>query len=60
MILHRVETGVLGNISLLQFRGGQQFMITLPKDLILALGWKPGCKIEFTLDDELQMVMKKL
>lgn len=59
LILRRVEAGAVGNISLLQFRGGQQFLLCLPKDLILALGWRMGSTLEFTLDEKLELEMRK-
>ena len=48
------------NKSILQFPNKKQFIITLPKGLVLAKGWKQGDLIEFTFDDKGNLVLKKI
>ena len=35
----------------LQFDNNKQFKVTLPKQVLLALGWKKGDSIDISLDD---------
>ena len=35
-------------------------MVTLPKSLVLAKGWKQGDLLEFTLDSKGEIVIKKV
>jgi len=48
------------NKSVLQFPNRKQFIITVPKGLVLAKNWKQGDTIEFTFDDKGNLVMKKV
>ena len=48
------------NKSILQFPNKKQFIITVPKGLVLAKSWKQGDTIEFTFDDKGNLVMKKV
>jgi bifunctional DNA-binding transcriptional regulator/antitoxin component of YhaV-PrlF toxin-antitoxin module len=43
----------------LQFDNNQQFKITLPKQILLAKGWKKGDKINIELDKEGNLILKK-
>ena len=43
----------------LQFDNNKQFKITLPKQIILAKGWKKGDKLEIRLDDRGNIVILK-
>ncbi len=43
----------------LQFLNNTQFMLTLPKELVMAKRWKAGDGIEFVFDDNTNLVMKK-
>ena len=48
------------NKSVLQFPNKKQFIITVPKGLVLAKNWKQGDTIEFTFDDKGNLVMRKV
>ena len=43
----------------LQFENNQQFKITLPKQIILAKGWKKGDKINIQLDDKGNLILNR-
>jgi bifunctional DNA-binding transcriptional regulator/antitoxin component of YhaV-PrlF toxin-antitoxin module len=43
----------------LQFDNNQQFKITLPKQILLAKGWKKGDKINIELDSTGNLILKK-
>lgn len=43
----------------LQFLNNTQFMLTLPKELVMAKRWKAGDRLEFVFDDNTDLVMKK-
>lgn len=43
----------------LQFDNNQQFKITLPKQILIAKGWKKGDKINVELDQGGNLVLKK-
>jgi len=47
------------NKSILQFPNKKQFMITVPKGLALAKGWKQGDILEFVIDNRGDIVIKK-
>ena len=47
------------NRSRLQYPNKKQFIITLPKGLVLAKGWKQRDIIEFTIDNKGDIVLKK-
>jgi len=49
----------MSNKSILQFPNKQQFIVTLPKGLVLAKGWKQGDKLEFVIDNRGEIVIKK-
>ncbi len=49
----------MGNRSKLQFPNGKQFMTTLPKALIDAKGWKKGDILEFILDNDGNIVLRR-
>jgi bifunctional DNA-binding transcriptional regulator/antitoxin component of YhaV-PrlF toxin-antitoxin module len=49
----------MSNKSILQFPNNKQFMVTLPKGLVLAKGWKHGDKLEFVIDNKGDIVIKK-
>ena len=49
----------MSNKSILQFPNKQQFMVTLPKGLVLAKGWKPGDRLEFVIDNKGDIIIKK-
>jgi bifunctional DNA-binding transcriptional regulator/antitoxin component of YhaV-PrlF toxin-antitoxin module len=43
----------------LQFDNNQQFKITLPKQIVLAKGWKKGDKLNIEIDDRGNIILKK-
>ncbi len=43
----------------LQLLNNTQFMLTLPKELIMAKGWKSGDVIEFVFDDNTDLMLKR-
>lgn len=49
----------MSNISILQFPNKKQFIVTLPKGIVLAKGWKKGDKIIFTINNKGEIVIKK-
>jgi len=49
----------MSNRSVLQFPNDKQFMVTLPKGLVLAKGWKKGDTLEFVIDNHGEIIVKK-
>ena len=49
----------MGNTSKLQNPNKKQFIITIPKGLVLAKGWKKGDVLEFFIDKKGDIVIKK-
>jgi hypothetical protein len=49
----------MGNCSRLQFPNKKQFIITIPKSLVLAKGWKKGDLLSFNISREGCLVLKK-
>lgn len=49
----------MSNISILQFPNKKQFIITIPKGLVLAKAWKQGDKMEFIINTKGEIVVKK-
>ena len=49
----------MSNKSILQFPNKKQFIITIPKGLVLAKGWKQGDKLEFIIDNKGEIIIKK-
>ena len=43
----------------LQFDRNEQYKVTLPKQLLLALDWKKGDKIKIELDKDNNLVLKR-
>ena len=43
----------------LQFENKKQFKITLPKVIVLVLGWKKGDEIKIELDKNKNLVLKR-
>ena len=43
----------------LQYDNNKQFKITLPKQIILAKGWKKGDNLEIHLDGDGNIVLKR-
>lgn len=49
----------MANKTKLQYINNKQFIITLPKGIVLAKGWKKGDRIEFTLDDKGNIILRR-
>ncbi len=47
------------NTSKLQYPNNRQFIITLPQTLVKAKGWHKGDFLEFMLDEQGNIVLKK-
>lgn len=47
------------NKSILQYPNKKQYIITIPKSLVLAKGWKKGNKLEFTINNKGEIVVRK-
>jgi bifunctional DNA-binding transcriptional regulator/antitoxin component of YhaV-PrlF toxin-antitoxin module len=47
------------NKSILQFPNEKQFVVTFPKGLVLAKGWKKGDTLEFSIDTKGEINIKK-
>ena len=47
------------NKSILQFPNRKQFIVTLPKGIVLAKNWKQGDTLEFSIDNKGDIVIKK-
>lgn len=50
----------MSNKSILQFPNKKQYIITLPKGIVLAKGWKHGDKLEFVIDNKGDITIKKV
>ncbi len=44
----------------LQFRNKKQFVITIPKSLVMAKGWQQGDELEFNLNEQANIVLKRI
>ena len=49
----------MSNKCILQFPNKQQFIITIPKGLVEAKGWKKGNRLEFVINDKGEMIIKR-
>ena len=49
----------MSNKSILQYPNKRQFIITLPKGLALAKGWKQGDILEFIIDSKGDIIIRK-
>ena len=49
----------MSNKSILQFPNKKQFIITVPKGLVLAKGWKQGDKLEFIISNKGEIIIRK-
>ena len=49
----------MSNRSILQFPNKVQFIITIPKSLVLAKGWKQGDVLEFIINNKGEIIIKK-
>ncbi|MDP2750238.1 MAG: AbrB/MazE/SpoVT family DNA-binding domain-containing protein [Nanoarchaeota archaeon] len=60
IIIQKQESEKISSKSSLQLRNGKQFVITIPKSLVMAKGWKQGDILEFMFNEHAQIVMKKI
>ena len=49
----------MSNKTKLQYPNKKQYIITLPKGLVLAKGWKKGDKLEFIINNKGEIIMRK-
>jgi|TARA_Y100000310_G_scaffold105664_1_gene104129 bifunctional DNA-binding transcriptional regulator/antitoxin component of YhaV-PrlF toxin-antitoxin module len=49
----------MSNESILQNPNKKQFILTVPKGLVLAKGWKKGDKITFIINNKGELELKK-
>jgi len=49
----------MSNTSILQFPNKNQFIVTIPKGLVLAKGWKQGDKLEFIISNKGEIITRK-
>lgn len=49
----------MANKSVLQFPNKKQYIITIPKGLVMAKEWKKGDKLEFVIDNKGEIVIRK-
>lgn len=45
--------------SKLQFPNKKQYMVTIPKSLVEAKGWKQGDTVEFSFDNKGNLILSK-
>jgi AbrB family looped-hinge helix DNA binding protein len=43
----------------LQYDNNQQFKVTLPKQILMAIGWQKGDELKITLDADGKLVLHK-
>jgi len=48
----------MSNKSILQFPNKKQFLITIPKGLVLAKAWKQGDTLEFVINNQGDILIK--
>ncbi|MBW2980387.1 hypothetical protein KY360_03155 [Candidatus Woesearchaeota archaeon] len=49
----------MANKTILQYPNKKQFIVTVPKGLVLAKGWKRGDKLEFVISNRGEIVMRR-
>jgi len=49
----------MSNKSLLQYPNKKQYIITIPKGLVLAKGWKKGDNLEFVINNKGEIIVRK-
>ena len=49
----------MSNKSKLQFPNKKQYIITMPKGLVLAKGWKKGDLLEFIINNKGEIIVRK-
>jgi hypothetical protein len=54
-----LKINIMSNKSILQFPNKKQFIVTFPKSLVLAKGWKKGDTLEFSIDNKGEIVIRK-
>lgn len=59
IILQKSDSEHPSSRSVLQLRNGKQFIITIPKSIVMAKGWQQGEELEFVLNEQAKIVIKK-
>jgi bifunctional DNA-binding transcriptional regulator/antitoxin component of YhaV-PrlF toxin-antitoxin module len=49
----------MSNKSTLQYPNKKQYIITIPKGLVLAKAWKKGDKLEFIISSKGEIIVRK-
>jgi len=49
----------MSNKTKLQFPNKKQYIITIPKSLVLAKGWKKGNMLEFVINNKGEIIVRK-
>ena len=49
----------MANKTILQYPNKKQFIVTIPKGLVLAKGWKRGDRLEFVLNNKGEIIMRR-
>ena len=59
ILLYNKKGIKIGIMVKLQFDSNKQFKLTLPKQILLAKGWKKGDNIIIELDENGNLILKK-
>ena len=49
----------MSNKSTLQYPNKKQYIVTVPKGLVLAKGWKKGDRLEFIINSKGEIIVRK-
>jgi bifunctional DNA-binding transcriptional regulator/antitoxin component of YhaV-PrlF toxin-antitoxin module len=49
----------MANKTKLQYPNKKQYIITIPKSLVLAKGWKKGNMLEFVINNKGEIIVRK-
>ncbi len=49
----------MANKTKLQYPNKKQYIITIPKSLVLAKGWKKGNLLEFVINNKGEIIVRK-
>lgn len=49
----------MANKTKLQYPNKKQYVITIPKSLVLAKGWKKGNMLEFVINNKGEIIVRK-
>ena len=54
-----IKISIMSNKCILQFPNKQQFIVTIPKGIVLAKGWGGGDELEFVISNKGEIVIRK-